>query len=202
MKATTDTGDRLARRARLLEYGTTLWNSTEAVVTVATGLAAHSLGLIAFGLDSCVEVFASLVVLWSLRGASADPPRARRALRLIGGAFAALAIGLAVAAVSTVVAGTEPTRSWLGLGFLAATVVVMFGLAWGKRRTGLALGSQPLVANAGMTFLDGCLAAGTLVAVYLAVAAGWSWADPLAAGIVAAVAGREAVETWRGEEIS
>ena len=190
--------ERLERRGRLLEYGTTVWNSAEAVITISTGLAAHSLGLIAFGLDSCVEVFASVVVLWHLR-VSGDTARTRRATRLIAVAFALLALYLGVAAIHTFVTGSSPTRSWLGLGFLALTVVVMLVLAWGKRVTGTALANRPLVANARMTLLDGGLAAGTLIGVFLAVQVGWWWADGLAAALVAVIAAKEAVEGWRGE---
>ena len=192
----------LERRARLLEYGTTAWNSTEAVITIATGLATHSLGLVAFGLDSCVEVFASLVVLWHLRGSGSDRRRSQRAMRLIAAAFGLLALYLGIAAVHSALKGAEPTRSWLGLAFLAVTVVVMVLLAWGKRVTGVELGNQPLIANAAMTLLDGGLAAGILVAVYLAVEFGWWWADALAAGIVAVVALREAVQAWNYDEPS
>jgi Co/Zn/Cd efflux system component len=82
------------------------------------------------------------------------------------------------------------------VGFLAATVVVMFLLARAKRRTGLSLGNRPLVANGSMTFIDGCLATGVLVALAAQMAMGWWWADPLAAGIVAVVALNEARHGW------
>jgi divalent metal cation (Fe/Co/Zn/Cd) transporter len=189
----------LGRRARGLEYGTAAWNSIEAVITIGTGVAAHSLGLIAFGLDSCVEVFGSLVVLWFLRGGNDNGARSLRAMRLIAIAFGFLAAYLGAAAIHGLIAGAAPTRSWLGIGFLATTVVVMFLLAWGKRTTGVQLGNDPLVANAAMTRLDACLAAGILIAVYLAVQLGWWWADSLAAGVVAVVAATEALRSWRGD---
>jgi divalent metal cation (Fe/Co/Zn/Cd) transporter len=196
----TDTDAQLERRGRRLEYATTAWNCLEAVIAVTTGVAAHSLALVAFGLDSCVEVFASIVVLWHLGGASekTDPARARRAVRLIAGAFAALGVYLLVQAVRGVVTRSNPESSPLGTGFMAATVVVMFVLAWGKRRTGRALHNRPLIANASMTFIDGCLATGVLVALLLDRFAGWWWADPLAAAIVGLVALNEARENWSG----
>lgn len=188
----------LERRARRLEYATTVWNSTEAVVAIASGLAAHSLALVAFGLDSCVEVFASVVVLWHLGGApeDADPARARRAVRLIAVAFATLGIYLGTQSVGGFVTRITPDSSPVGAGFMAVTVVIMFGLAWGKRRTGRALENRPLEANASMTFIDGCLASGILVALVLDGLFGWWWADPLAAGIVAVVCFSEAWENW------
>jgi len=191
---------RLERQGRWWEYGTTVWNSLEAVVAIGTGLAAHSLGLVAFGLDSCVEVFASLVVLWHLGGANEveNPERTRRAMRLIGAAFATLGVYLIIDSIHGFVARNRPEASPVGAAFMAATVIVMFILAWGKRRTGLALGNRPLVANASMTLLDGCLAAAIFVALILDAVAGWWWTDPLAAGLVAIVALNEAQESWAG----
>jgi divalent metal cation (Fe/Co/Zn/Cd) transporter len=196
----TPPGENLQRRARWWEYATTIWNTTEIFVTIALGLAAHSLALIAFGLDSCVEVFSSLVVLWHLGGdpESADPDRARRAMRLIGAAFGLLALYLTVDAINGLATHHLSESSPFGMGFVAATVVVMFVLAWGKRRTGEALDNRPLVANASMTFIDGCLAGGILIALALNAAFGWWWADPLAAGIVAVIAANEARENWAG----
>ena len=161
-------------------------------------MTASSLALVAFGLDSCVEVFASIVVLWHLGGPTeeADPARARRAVRLIAAAFALLGVYLLVQAVRGVVTHSKPESSTLGTVFMAATVVVMFTLAWGKRRTGRALGNRPLMANASMTLIDGCLATGILVALLLDRVAGWWWADPLAAAIVGLVALNEARENW------
>ena len=188
----------LQRRGRRLEYVTTAWNSLEAVVAIASGVAANSLALVAFGLDSCIEVFASMVVLWHLGGApeDVDPHRARRAMRLIAAAFGTVGLYLAAQAIHGLVAHARPSSSPVGVGFLAATVVVMLLLARAKRRTGLRLGNRPLVANGSMTFIDGCLAAGVLVALIAQMIAGWWWADPLAGGIVALVALNEARQGW------
>ncbi|MBV8303783.1 MAG: cation transporter [Acidimicrobiia bacterium] len=188
----------LERRGRRLEYATTAWNVVEAFIAVGTGLAANSLALVAFGLDSCIEVFASLVVLWHLGGATeeADPARARRALQLIAVAFSLLGVYLLVQAVRGFVTRITPESSPLGTVFMAATVVVMFVLAWGKRRTGRSLGNRPLIANASLTFIDGCLAAGIVVALLADRLAGWWWADPLAAAIVGVVALNEGRENW------
>jgi divalent metal cation (Fe/Co/Zn/Cd) transporter len=188
----------LARRGRRLEYATTAWNSLEAVVAISTGLASHSLALVAFGLDSCVEVLASVVVLWHLAGApeEADPARAQRAMRLIAVAFGVLGAYLVVDAARSGLTRSVSEPSGVGIVFMAATVLVMFVLARGKRRTGLALASRPLVANASMTGIDGCLAAGILVALLADRLVGWWWADPLAAAVVGLVALNEARENW------
>jgi divalent metal cation (Fe/Co/Zn/Cd) transporter len=197
----TTTKAELERRGRRLEYATTAWNCLEAIVAIATGVAAGSLALVAFGLDSCVEVFASIVVLWHLGGApeDADPARARRAVRLIAGAFGVLGVYLLVSAVRGFVTHHTPESSILGTAFIAATVLVMFSLAWGKRRTGRALDNRPLIANASLTFIDGCLATGILVALLADRMFGWWWADPLAAAIVGLVALNEARENWSEE---
>jgi divalent metal cation (Fe/Co/Zn/Cd) transporter len=196
--AVTTTDVDLERRGRRLEYATTAWNCLEAIIAVGTGLAANSLALVAFGLDSCIEVFASIVVLWHLGGASetADPARARRAIRLIAGAFGVLGVYLLVQAVRGFVTGITPDSAPVGTAFMGATVVVMFALAWGKRRTGLALRNRPLIANASMTFIDGCLATGILVALVVDRLFGLWWADPLAAAIVGVVALNEARQNW------
>ena len=169
MSATGDTlnverEERFERQGRWWEYATTGWNSLEAVVAITAGLAAHSLGLVAFGLDSCVEVFASVVVLWHLGGQTEreNPARTRHAMRLIGAAFGTLGVYLLFSAATGVINRHHPDTSPVGVAFMAATVVVMFVFASGKRRTGQAFGNRPLVANASMTFLDGCLAAGIL----------------------------------------
>lgn len=191
----------LDRAGRRWEYTTTAWNTFEAVVSVVSGLVAHSLALVAFGLDSTVEVFASLIVLWHLRGddESVDPSRTHRAMRLLAGAFAALGIFLVAVSVHGLATHAKAETSPVGMAFMAATVVVMFILAWGKRRTGVALGNRPLIANARMAVIDGSLAASILMALALDVLFGWWWADPVAAAIVAVVALNEARELWTGE---
>ena len=183
-----------ARTGRTLQRLTIVWNVIEVGVTIGLGVAAASLALVAFGLDSLVEVFASVVVLWHM---AADAPNGERddtARRLVGVAFAVLAAYLLVAGVRALWIGAEPESSPLGIAYLAATAVVMFGLAAGKRRVGRRLASAPFLAEARMTFLDGCLATAILVALALNTAFGWSWADAVAALVVSAAAAREAVE--------
>jgi divalent metal cation (Fe/Co/Zn/Cd) transporter len=188
----------LQRRAKRLEHATVLWNTLEAVVTVSTGVVAHSLGLVAFGLDSLVEVFASLVVLWYLRGDERSE-RSRRALKLIGGAFGFIGLYLAAQAVRGFVTGIRADAAPLGTAFMAATVIVMFVLAAAKRDTGRRLDNDPLIANARLTFLDGCLACGVLLAILLDRTLGWWWCDPVAALVVAAAALNEARDKWSTE---
>lgn len=188
--------DRLGRR---LQWATIAWNSMEVFVTIGLGVAARSLALVAFGLDSLVEVFASLVVIWHMAPADGQAHQGRddRAMRLVGIAFAVLALYLVIAGVRALVLHEPPDSSPLGIAYLAVTAAVMFSLARWKRRVGVALDSEPFQAEASMTFLDGCLALSILSALALNAALGWWWADPLAALLIGAVAAREARESWK-----
>lgn len=190
---------KLRRRGRMLELATVAWNCAEAVVVIALGAAAGSLALVAFGLDSCVEVVASSAVLWYMRGTAAREtrPRARRAERTIAACFAALGGYLLVQAARSLLTQSRPEDSLPAVVFLAVTALIMYGLAYVKRRIGRALGNEPLLANASMTLLDGCLATGVLLALLGNQFLGWWWLDPLAAVVVAAVAFREARRNWR-----
>jgi len=184
------------RRGRRLQYATIAWNLMEVFVTIGLGVAAGSLALVAFGLDSLVEVFASVVVVWYLVDHDATG-RARRALRLVAIAFGVIGTYLIAASVYNLVSGEQAASSPFGIAYLAITAVVMFTLARLKRSNARAIGSQPLAAEASMTFLDGCLAGGILVALACNTVAGWWWADPAAAMLVSAFCAREAVATWR-----
>lgn len=182
------------RTGRLLQRLTIAWNVVEVGITIGLGVAAGSLALVGFGLDSLVEVFASSVVLWHMAPDAPDGERDDRASRMVGAAFAVLAAYLLVAGVRALWIGAEPESSPWGIAYLGVTAVVMFSLAASKRRVGRRLSSAPFLAEARMTFLDGCLATAILVALALNTAFGWSWADAAAALIVSAAAAREAAE--------
>lgn len=171
----------------------------EVFVTIGLGLAAGSLALVAFGLDSLVEVFASLVVLWHLGdfGAAVSDARTRRALRLVAIAFAVLAVYLLVAGGRGLWTRSDPDSSPFGIAYLGVTAVVMFTLARWKRVVGTALGAEPFIAEASVTLLDGCLASAILLALAANTAFGWWWADPVAGAVVGLVAARAAITTWR-----
>src|SRR5262249_45258143 len=164
--------------------------------TVGLGIAAASLALIAFGLDSLVEVFASAVVIWFIANHHQER-RTQRALRLVGGAFTVLAVYLVVASVYNLVQREAADSSPFGIAYLALTACVMFGLARVKRRVAAAARSEPLAAEARLTFLDGCLASGILIALVLNAVWGLWWTDPAAALLVAVFCAREAVDNWR-----
>ncbi|MEX0825318.1 MAG: cation transporter [Acidimicrobiia bacterium] len=187
---------RVERRAVVLEWLTVAWNSGEVVVTLILGIAARSLALVAFGLDAVVEVFASVVVVWHLTRDRTEARNNRKALRLVAVAFAALAALLTVGAIVALASEHRADESPIGIIYLAATAVVMFGLALAKRRAAVGLGSQPLAAEATLTMLDGVLATSILLALAANAVLGWWWADPVATLLVALVAAEEARNNW------
>jgi divalent metal cation (Fe/Co/Zn/Cd) transporter len=189
---------RLGRRAQLLAGASVAYNVVEAVVAVAAGLAAGSVALVGFGLDSVVEVSSGLIVLWQFRHRLPES-RERQALRLMALSFFALAGYVAVESVRALLAGAEPDSSPVGIGLALASLAVMPFLSWAQRRTGRALGSQAVVADSTQTLLCTYLSAVLLAGLLLNAWLGWSWADPLAGLVIAGVALREGVQAWRGE---
>ena len=187
----------LLRRGFALEYATLAWNVAGIVVLAFAAVAARSVALAGFGLDSLIEIGASTVVLWELSGSGED--RQRRALRLIGGAFLALAAYLAIQSVLVLVTGYHARHSVPGIIWTAATAVAMFALAAAKARTGQALGNPVLVTEGRVTLVDGILAVAVLAGLGLNAAAGWWQADPLAALVIVFYALREAREIFLGD---
>lgn len=171
----------------------------EVVVTITLGIQARSLALVAFGLDSVVEIFASTVVIRNLSDQRPDPNdrRIHRSLRLISVAFWVLAGFLCAASIRGLVLAGRPASSPLGIAYLAVTAVAMFSLAVLKRRTATQMASETLSAEASMTFLDGCLSSSILVALVLNTTLGWWWTDALAALVVAGFAMSEGVRHWQ-----
>jgi divalent metal cation (Fe/Co/Zn/Cd) transporter len=188
--------ERLRQRARWLAYLTIGWNSVECVVAVGAGIAAGSIALVGFGLDSLVEVFAGAVVLWRLRGE--DEARERRALRLIALSFFALAAYVVAESVRDLVLGAEAEESVVGIGLAVVSLMLMPALAVAKRRTGHALDDPVIVADSSETLLCSYLSVVLLVGLVLSGFGLW-WADPLAALVIAGLAVREGGEAWRGE---
>jgi divalent metal cation (Fe/Co/Zn/Cd) transporter len=184
---------RLLRRGRKLEAATLGWNIVGVVVLAFAAVQARSVALAGFGLDSLIEIGASTVVLWEL--ADVGQARQRRAMRLIGFAFIALAIYLSIQSTAVLVVGFRPHHSPLGIVWTSITAAVMFGLAFGKARTGAALDNPVLRAEGRITMIDGILATAVLLGLLLNALAGWWWADPLAGYVLLYYAIREARES-------
>lgn len=179
----------MTRRGFALEYVTLGWNVVGIVVLGFTAIAARSVALAGFGLDSLIEIGASIVVVWELSGSG--EARQHRGLRLIGAAFAGLAVYLAVQSTIVLVTGYQPDHSVGGIIWTAMTAAVMFGLAAGKTRTGVALNNPVLRTEGKVTVIDGILAVAVLVGLLLNALLGWWWADPLAGYVLVYYAARE-----------
>lgn len=190
----------LRRRALRLEYATIGWNILEGLAALIAGLLAGSVALVAFGLDSSVEVFASAVVVWELRGA--DRRRERRAVRAIGVAYLVVAVYVLLDAGNALRNANRPEASPIGMLLLACTVVVMLGLGIAKLRVGRALDSATVVADGRFSLVDGSLAGAVLIGLALTALFGWWWADALLAIGISLVAFREGREAWIGEDRS
>ncbi len=186
----------LRRRGLTLIWLTIAWNVAEVAITIGLGIAAGSIALIAFGTDSMVEVFASLVVVWHARDLETTIRRTGRSLQLIAAAFFILGLVLLAGSIVRLLAESVPDESPWGIAYLSITAVVMLSLAISKRRVGRSLGSEPLLAEAHVSFLDSGLAVGVLAALALNSAFEWWWADPVAAIVVALIAFLEAREHW------
>lgn len=186
---------RLRRRGFILEGITLGWNVVGVAVLAVASITAGSVALAGFGLDSLIEIGASTVVIWELSGTGER--RQRFALRLIAGAFVALALYLLIQSGLALAAGHHARPSPAGIIWTAVTAVVMFALAAGKARTGKALGNPVLIAEGKVTFIDGLLAAAVLAGILLDTFAGWWWADPVAGMVIVYYAVREAVAIFR-----
>jgi len=188
----------LLRRGLYLEYLTLSWNVVGVVIVITAAFAARSVALAGFGLDSLIEIFASVIVVWQLTGVNQH--RERRALRLIGGAFFALALYILGQEAFTLISGIRPTTSVGGIAWLAATLIAMLLLSQGKRITGRQLGNPVLATEAHVTLIDAYLAAAVLVGLTLNAAVGWWWADPLAGLVIVYYGIKEGRAAWHGEE--
>jgi divalent metal cation (Fe/Co/Zn/Cd) transporter len=188
----------LVRRIRLLVGGTIAYNVVEAVVAITAGTIASSTALIGFGLDSVIEVASAAAVAWQFAGR--DPAaRERVALRLIAVSFFALATYVSIEAVRALLGASDAEHSTPGLVLAALSLVVMPVLSYAQRRAGRELGSRSAVADSKQTLLCTYLSAVLLVGLAVNSVLGWSWADPLAALVIAAVAVKEGRDAWRGD---
>jgi divalent metal cation (Fe/Co/Zn/Cd) transporter len=188
----------LGRRAQLLAAASVTYNAMEALIAVAAGAAASSVALVGFGLDSLVEMASGLVILWQFRHPLPET-RERQALRLIGVSFFILAAYITVESVRALTDSRGADHSAIGIAIAVASLVVMPLLSWAQRRTGRELGSGSVVADSKQTLLCTYLSAVLLLGLLANSILGWWWADPIAGLVITAVAVREGLEAWRGE---
>jgi divalent metal cation (Fe/Co/Zn/Cd) transporter len=184
------TADRveLERRARLLAWGGNGWHLIEFAIAVGAGIAASSVALVAFGIDSLIEFAAGGVVLWLFSGGRGESEVAeRRAQQLIAGSFYALAIYVIVESVRAFT-GTHPEASTVGIGLALVTAPTMPLLARAKRRVGRQLGSRATESEGQQNMICAYLSVALLIGLSANALFGWWWADPLAGLVIAAVA--------------
>jgi divalent metal cation (Fe/Co/Zn/Cd) transporter len=188
----------LTSRVRLLVAATITYNTIEAIVAITAGRIASSTALIGFGLDSTIEVASAAAVAWQFSGA--DPQaRERTALRVIAISFFALAAYVAVESIRSLFGAAEAEHSTVGIVLAALSLLIMPVLSYAQRRAGRELGSASAVADSKQTLLCTYLSGVLLVGLLLNSLFGWSWADPVVALVIAAVAVKEGREAWRGE---
>jgi divalent metal cation (Fe/Co/Zn/Cd) transporter len=191
--------EQLQRRARLLAWSGIAWHFVEFGIALGAGLAAGSIALIGFGADSLIEASAGFVVVWLFTGARLKSDTAeRRAQQLIAGSFFILAAYVGVESIRDLVSVHHASASWIGVGLAAVTAPTMPLLARAKRRLGQQLNSSATVKEGAQNMLCAYLSVALLVGLLLNAVAGWWWADPAAALVIAAVALREGRETWHG----
>ncbi|MBZ3900096.1 cation transporter [Streptomyces griseiscabiei] len=193
--------DALTRRIRLLVAATITYNVIEAIVALTAGTIASSTALIGFGLDSVIEVSSAAAVAWqfSAREHTVREAREKTTLRIIALSFFALTAYVAVDAVRALAGTGEADRSIPGIVIAALSLAIMPFLSAAQRRVGRELGSASAVADSKQTLLCTYLSAALLVGLVLNATLGWSWADPIAALVIAAVAAKEGRDAWQGK---
>lgn len=207
MVAVADSSERrdLVRRGVSLAWFTIVWNSVEGIAGIVSGIAADSIALIGFGVDSYVEVFAGSVIMWRLsrdrHGNDLSEAAERRAVRLIAITFLVLAAGVGAESIRKLAIGAEPDESIFGIALAMVSLIVMPLLARAKRRVGEQLGSRAVTADATETMLCVWLSAVLLVGLGANALFGWWWADPLAALGIVYVAAREGIGHLRTDEL-
>jgi divalent metal cation (Fe/Co/Zn/Cd) transporter len=191
---------RLARRAKLLSWFSLAYMAVEGAVAIAAGIVAGSIALIGFGIDSAIEGFASLVIVWRFTGSRLLSEHAeRRAQVLVAIQFFLLAPYVGFEAFEALVTGEHPDASWVGIGLSVTSLMVMPLLGRAKTRIGERMGSVATKGEGQQNMLCAYLSAALLVGLAGNALFGLWWLDPAAALVIAAVAVREGVEAWRGE---
>ncbi len=192
--------EQLQRRARLLAWGGNAWHVVEFGIAVGAGIAAGSIALVGFGVDSLIEGLAGLVIVWLFSGSRLHTEGAeRRAQQLIAAGYFVLAAYVTVVSIRDLAGGHHPGVSWVGIGLAAFTAPTMPLLARVKRNVGLRLNSAATVSEAGQNMICAYLSVALLGGLLLNAAAGWWWADPAAALVIAAIALNEGREAWSGD---
>ena len=185
---------KLLKKALLYEYLTIAWNILEGIVCISIGIIFRSSALVAYGLESGVEVFASSVVVWDLKGGKKE--REEIALKLIGVAYFIVSIYIFVDATTSLLLHKHPDKTLLGILFIILTIIMMMTLGFIKKNIGKQMGSETVLADAKFTLIDAGLAGSVLIGLLLNVVFGWWWADQVMAIFLAVVAFKEGLSEF------
>jgi divalent metal cation (Fe/Co/Zn/Cd) transporter len=189
-----------ARRAKQLSWLSLVWMGAEGAIAITAGVLAGSIALIGFGIDSAIEGFASLVIVWRFTGHRLLSSAAEeRAQKLVAIQFFILAPYVAFEAIGHLAAGEHPEVSVLGMVLTATSLVGMPILGLAKQRLAATLDSSATHGEGAQNLICAYLAAAVLLGLGGNALFGWWWLDPLAALVIASVAVKEGLETWRGE---
>lgn len=189
-----------ARRARILSWISLIWMGLEGSIAIVAGIIAGSVALIGFGLDSAIEGFASIVIVWRFTGSRLHSHRAEeRAQKLVAIQFFILAPYVAYEAVAHLAGAEDVEVSFLGMALTASSLIGMPLLGRAKQRVAFRLGSQATHGEGTQNMLCAYLAGAVFLGLLGNAVFGAWWLDPLAALVIAGVAVREGLETWRGQ---
>ena len=186
----------LVRRGRTLEYFTIGWNSLEAVIAIASGVAAGSIALFGFGVDSIIETSSGAIILWRL---FAGEEKENIALKLVGSSLLVLALYVGFDAIKSLIYQEQPEESFVGIGLAVASLIVMPFLARRKRKVAAKLNSRALHADSKQTDICAYLSAILLGGLLLNALFDWWWADPMAALIMIPIIAKEGIEALQGK---
>jgi divalent metal cation (Fe/Co/Zn/Cd) transporter len=190
----------LERRAKLLAWGGNGWHLIEFAIAIGAGIAAGSVALVGFGIDSVIEALAGGVVVWLFSGGRGSSQTAeRRAQQMIAASYGVLVAYVGVEAIRDLLGSSHPGVSWVGVGLAAFTAPTMPTLARAKRNIGRKLNSSATVSEASQNMICAYLSIALLAGLLANAILGWWWADPAAALVIAAVAAKEGVEAWQGK---
>lgn len=187
MQNTTETP--LFKKALFLEYITIAWNIIEGLSAILIGLMTGSVSLMAYGLESSVEVFASGVTVWSLKKIEGE--RQKSALKMIGIAYLAVSLYIFIDALRSLLENHHAERSFLGIILVVILAFAMGILGIAKRKVGKKLQNSVVLADAKFTLIDAALSLTVLVGLIFNTLFGWWWMDQATALFLSGVAFRE-----------
>jgi divalent metal cation (Fe/Co/Zn/Cd) transporter len=192
--------ERLARRVKLLSWLSLAWMTVEGAVAIAAGIVASSIALVGFGLDSAIEGFASVIIIWRFTGHRVFSHAAeQRAQKLVAVQFFLLAPYVGYESIKGLIGGDHPDVSWVGIGLAIGSVIFMPMLGIAKQRLADQLGSAATAGEGRQNMLCAYLAGALLVGLLGNLLVGAWWLDPAVGLLIAGVAVKEGVEAWRGE---